>query len=179
MAVVAAAALAGCRTGEDVRAGGSENVVPTTVAAVPTPAFCNAIDGILAAETDAFAGLRAAPQGVELWSGAVVPPGLEGCSVVGDRRFAAQYICWGDRVRDRAGLDRLTPAFTRMQTQIDTCLAGRAGPVSRGPVRSFAGGERLAVWRGNGSPAPGLALRLEEDIGGGGYTLSLSGVTLR
>lgn len=177
--VLAAGLLAGCRSDDDQVAavsGPDAMAIPVVSASAP---FCDALDRITAAKEQGFSALRQAPVGDSVWIGALVPPGLSGCSVVGNRTGTAQYICWGPTVPDRAALPRLEPQFAQTVALVDACLQGRGG-FSRGSVLRFAGGERLAVWRAPAaSPSPGVTVRIEENTATGAYALTLSGVTLR
>ena len=184
-AACAALVLAACssdRSAGPPTSGGTPGGV-LMGSATPSSEFCNTLHRIVAAESEAFMTLRAAPQGSDQWRGSVVPPGLADCSIVGTRPAASQYICWGPSVATRAELSQLEPVFQATVAKIDRCVGPQAGPaarLTRGPVISFAGGERVALWRdGLTSPAPGLSLRLEEELRSGGYTMSLSAVTLR
>jgi hypothetical protein len=176
------AACSGTREPEPPGSGDAHGGILVS-SSVPSAEFCDMLSRIVAAEVDAFSSLRAAPQGLDQWRGSLVPPGLADCSIVGARPAGSQYVCWGPSVPSRAELDRLEPVFQATVGKIDRCLGPQAGPgarLTRGPVISFAGGERVALWRdGVGSPAPGLSLRLEEELASGAYTISLSAVTLR
>jgi hypothetical protein len=148
----------------------------------PSVEFCTAIDRIVENQPAAYAALRGVSQAGDQWRGTVVPPGLEDCSIVGTRPGDSQYICWGPSVAGRSELHRLEPVFDSTMSKIDRCMSPQAGAarLTRGPVRSFAGGERVALWRDSiSAPGPGLSLRLEENAQTGAYTLSLSALSLR
>jgi hypothetical protein len=150
--------------------------------AADVPEFCAALERILRAANAGFTELRSRAAGPAVWEGALVPVGLDRCSVVGNSRFEARYVCLAGAAGDNPPVG-LTRDFERLAGEIDACLAAPdrvGGRFARSQLYTFKGGERLAVWRDiSASPAPGFALRLEEDLDGGGFALGLSGVSFR
>ena len=174
-------ALAACSTSGG-EGPGRPSTALSTADATPTPEFCGALARILGGGSDGFSTLRASAQAFDQWQGLVVPPGFATCSIVGTRREASQYICIGPSIAGRRDLDRLDGSFRATAAKIDRCLGPQAGGQARlaaGQTLRFAGGERLALWRDRLGEGPGLSLRVEEEVGTGAYTLSLTALTLR
>ena len=125
--------------------------------------FCNAVQRIVDAQTGGFVGLRGQSLGGEAWSGSVVPEGLSGCTIDGQRTYA----CLGPRVQ-RGNGSMLRSSFSGLAADLDACFARAAWfPRNwhRGDVVDFAGVEQQQVWRDLASnPRPAVALAIEEDI---------------
>ena len=147
---------------------------PEVIAPVPEPEpdglvstrldrFCNAVQRIVDAQANGFTNLRGQSLGGEGWSGSVVPEGLSGCTIDGQRTYA----CLGPRVQ-RGNGSMLRSSFSGLAADLDACFARAAWfPRNwhRGDVIEFAGVEQQQVWRDlSTNPRPAIALAIEEDI---------------
>lgn len=125
--------------------------------------FCNAVQRIVDAQPRGFVELRGQSLGGDAWSGSVVPEGLSGCTIDGQRTYA----CLGPRVQ-RGNGSMLRSSFNGVAADLDACLARAAWfPRNwhRGNVVEFAGVEQQQVWRDLATnPRPAIALAIEEDI---------------
>jgi hypothetical protein len=139
--------------------------------------FCGALARIVDAEAAGFAGLRGPGAGDRVWEGALVPAGLRSCEVEGDYRPGAVYVCRGQAIAGGSG-DLLLDGYRDLAADVDACLRRPVWyPASwrRGQDFAFAGGERQTVWRDRaGGPTATVALKIEEDLGSGGYFLRLA-----
>lgn len=167
-----------------VACSGDKSTGPATAVAAsgPNARLCDAIAGIAGAEPAGFASLRGPAIGLTSWSGRVVPAGFRACSVEGNGRYQAEYVCWGENASGDDGA-ALAPAFERTAQSVDACLGSLGGGhrFQRGQTFQFAGGERILLWRDMaGGPAPGFSLKVEENLSSAGdYSLRLGAVTLR
>jgi hypothetical protein len=144
--------------------------------------LCKSLSRILESEPMAFSDLRGSKAGSRRWQGLVVPPEMTSCAVEGDYYPGAEYVCRGSEAR-RGSAAMVVPRFTQMAADLDACLA-RPGWGDRGWQRgrefTFAYGERQITWRFGGNfHRPGLSLKVEEDLGEGGWYVRLAVLTLR
>ena len=162
---------------------------PEVTAPVPAPdadglvssrldRFCNAVQRIVDAQPRGFVEVRGQPLGGEAWSGSVVPEGLSGCTIDGQRTYA----CQGPRVQ-RGNGSMLRSSFNGLAADLDACFARAAWfPRNwhRGEVVEFAGVEQQQVWRDlSGNPRPAVALAIEEDILARIYGIRMTVRTMR
>jgi len=147
---------------------------PEVIAPVPEPEpeglvstrldrFCGTLQRIVDAQQSGFVGLRGTALGGEAWSGSVVPEGMSGCSIDGQRT----YTCVGPRVQ-RGNGSMLQSSFAGLAADLDACFARAVWfPRNwhRGDLVEFAGVEQQQVWRDlSANPRPAVALAIEEDI---------------
>lgn len=144
--------------------------------------LCRSLAQILDSEPAGFADLRGGRLGDRRWQGRLVPPDMNGCTVDGDYYPGAEYVCRGFDT-SHGGSERLRPAFDRLAADLDDCLGRRRWGERgwrRGPPIDFAYGERQITWRWGGNfQRPGLSLKIEEDLGAGGWYVRLAALTLR
>jgi hypothetical protein len=155
---------------------------PIEDAATRGDRFCGDLTQIIDAEPDGFGPLRGPSVGERRWDGAVVPAGLRSCTIEGDYFPGTVYVCRGEAIAGGPG-DLLLGDYRRLAAEVDACLRR---PIwyprawRQGRDFAFAGGERQTIWRdGSSGPKPGVALKIEEEIGRGVYFVRLAVVTDR
>ena len=140
--------------------------------------FCNAVQRIVDAQPGGFVEVRGQFLGGEAWSGSVVPEGLSGCTIDGQRTYA----CQGPRVQ-RGNGSMVQSSFRGLAADLDACFARAAWfPRNwhRGDLVDFAGVEQQQVWRDlSGNPRPAVALAIEEDILARIYGIRMTVRTMR
>lgn len=151
---------------------------PDGLASTRLDRFCGALQRIVDAQDTGFVGLRGAKLGAETWSGGVVPEGMSGCTIDGQRT----YTCIGQRVQ-RGNGSMLQGSFSGLAADLDACLSRAVWfPRNwhRGNLIEFAGVEQQQVWRDlSGNPRPAVAIAIEEDIVARIYAIRMTVQRLR
>ncbi|HSA80264.1 MAG TPA: hypothetical protein VLE23_05540 [Geminicoccaceae bacterium] len=138
--------------------------------------LCVVLAGVLAAEPDGFARLRAARVANDRWLGRETLPGVGPCTVEGEAWPRARYACASEpfQAHTREGAHA---RFAALSADIDRCLSK---PIwfprewQKGEPFEFAMGERLQTWTDQSTAPPTqVVLKVQEDIDDHGYQLKL------
>ena len=146
------------------------------------PELCDVLPGVVAAEAEGFAPLRATRITAGRWLGSKTLPGTERCTVEGDAWPRASYSCasrrFGDDNRDGA-----EARFDALARDLDACLGK---PIwfprdwQRGEPFQFAMGERLQTWTDQTTTPPSqVVLKMQQDLDRQGYQLKLNLESIR
>jgi hypothetical protein len=161
--------------------------VPTSAPAAPlrspaagpvvrsTPELCSVLTGVMAAETEGFAGLRARRLAGDSWLARATLPGTESCTIEGANWPRARYQCIGPPIsREPASAAR---AFDDLARELAACLET---PIwfprdwQRGERFEFAMGERLQAWTDRTTrPASQVVLKVQQDAASDAYRVKL------
>ena len=152
---------------------------PPAAAASRIPAereFCQVLAGVLAAEPDGFARLRAARVADDRWLGREKLPGIGRCTIEGEAWPRARYACVSEpfQIYNRAGA---RASFAALTDDNALCLSK---PIwfprewQKGEPFEFAMGERLQTWTDQSTAPPSqVVLKVQRDIDHHGYRLKL------
>jgi hypothetical protein len=153
---------------------GPPAAAPARLAAEPE--LCPVLAGVLAAEPDGFARLRAARVAGDRWLGRETLPGIGRCTIEGEAWPRARYACASEpfRAGNREGAHA---KFAALAADIDRCLSK---PIwfprewQKGEPFEFAMGERLQTWTDQSTAPPfQVVLKVQHDVDGRGYRLKL------
>jgi len=138
--------------------------------------LCPVLAGVLAAEPDGFARLRAARVASDRWLGRENLPGIGRCTIEGEAWPRARYACASEpyHADNREGAHA---RFAALSADIDQCLSK---PIwfprewQKGEPFEFAMGERLQTWTDQSTAPPTqVVLKVQQDIDDHGYQLKL------
>jgi hypothetical protein len=138
--------------------------------------LCPVLAGVLAAEPDGFARLRAARVASDRWLGRETLPGIGRCTIEGEAWPRARYACASEpyHADNREGAHA---RFAALSADIDQCLSK---PIwfprewQKGEPFEFAMGERLQTWTDQSTAPPTqVVLKVQQDIDDHGYQLKL------
>jgi hypothetical protein len=135
------------------------------------------LSGILAADAEGFARLRASPIAAGRWLGRAIVPGTERCTIEGEAWPRARYACVSPPFHSDHR-DGAEASYEALVGEIDQCLSK---PIwfprrwQRGEPFEFAMGERLQTWTDQSTAPPSqVVLKLQQDLDRSGYALRLS-----
>jgi hypothetical protein len=138
--------------------------------------LCPVLAGVLAAEPDGFARLRATRVASDRWLGRENLPGIGRCTIEGEAWPRARYACASEpfQADNREGAHA---KFAALAADIDQCLSR---PIwfprewQKGEPFEFAMGERLQTWTDQSTAPPfQVVLKVQQDIEDQGYRLML------
>ena len=139
------------------------------------PGLCPVLTGVMAAETEGFAGLRARRLAGDSWLARATLPGAESCTIEGENWPRARYECVGPPIsREPASAAR---AFDELARELAACLETPTWfprDWQRGERFEFAMGERLQAWTDRTTrPASQVVLKVQQDAASDAYRVKL------
>jgi hypothetical protein len=148
----------------------------------PRPEFCHTLAGVVAREPDGYVLLRGQPEGREQWRAASTLPGLERCTIEGERWPRARLTCASAPI-ERDSFERALDEFELLTLKIDNCLAQPIWfPRSwrRGRLFEFAMGERQIAWMDQSvRPPTAVVLKVQQDLVSQDYLLQVNVESVR